>query len=253
MNSAFNALDLIFFTFTAIFILTAIMRGFVKEIFALLNWVLALTISYLLAPHITDLLSAHFSSRMMIDLVSRSGVFIVVFLITAASTSGLRESLQKKIPRAFNKSLGLLYGFGKSLLIFGLISSLYFNLYGLVMGNGDVTEPAWLQESKSRALIKGAGDVLDPVVQKFFSGIAGNFSEIVPSSDSLSDKINDVMKEKAVDAIGDAIGGNIDLPQGDVDTDSVDPVDPLDPDSFDTGYSKKNIEKLNQLMEIINK
>ncbi len=247
MSTTFNTLDLIFFAFTAIFVITAIFRGFVKEVFSLFNWISSLLISYFLAPYITDFLSAHFESKMAIDLVSRSGVFILVFLIFSTSTSKMRDSLHEKIPTIFNRSLGFLFGLGKTLLIFGAIYSIYFNAYTSVMKKEMKEEPEWFQQAKSRSLIKTSGDMLDPLVKKFFDAVMKNFDQVLPKpEDLLKGKIDEILKEKAAGAVDDAANSKID-------ENAPALTDKELEDSLDTGYTKKNIEKMNQLMEIINK
>lgn len=247
MATTFNTLDLIFLAFTAIFMLTAILRGFVKEIFALFNWVISLSLSYFLTPYIADLLSPYFESKLALDLVARSGLFALVFLITANSTSGLRDSLNKKMPRIFDRSLGLLFGFVKTLLIFGVIYSVYFNAYALVLGNklkDAKKEPDWLEKAKCRSLLKTSGEMVDPFVTKFFEAATKNFGNVVPKSeDLLKDKIDEIIKEKSAGAVdGEAINEN------------AAPMTDEELKAFgNSGYSKKNIEKMNQLIEIINK
>jgi membrane protein required for colicin V production len=247
MATTFNTLDLIFLAFTAIFVLTAVLRGFVKEIFALCNWVISLTISYFLTPYITELLAPHFESKMAVDLVTRSGVFALVFLITAFSTSGLRDSFYKKMPRVFDRSLGLLFGFVKTLIIFGVIYSVYFSAYDLVLGNklkDTKKEPELLEKAKCRSLLKFSGEMVGPFVIKFFEAITQNFDHVMPKpEDFLKNKIDEIIKEKSAEAVdGAAIDENA-KPMTDEELRAM----------GDSGYSKKNIEKMNQLIEIINK
>ncbi|OFW81415.1 MAG: hypothetical protein A2887_03845 [Alphaproteobacteria bacterium RIFCSPLOWO2_01_FULL_40_26] len=232
----FNLLDLVFFALTFIFVLTAFFRGLVKEIFALLNWIMALTLSYLLTPYLSDFLAKYFDSKVALDIALRSIIFIAIFIITAFATSGLRKSLKEKIPDIFDRSLGVLFGFAKTLLIFGFAYSLYFNLYGFVLGgklkNSAMKTPEWLQEAKSYSLIKLSGETIDPLVKKFFDAISANLNRVIPNSKELLDqKIDDVIQEKiqenAVEEIGKALQ--------------------------DSGYNKKDIEKMNRLIEIIDK
>jgi len=237
VSATFNVVDLIFFTFTTIFVLTAFFRGLVKEIFALLNWIVALTLSYLLAPYATDFFSHHFDNKLVVDISARSIIFVLVFFITALSTSGLRDSLKEKMPKAFDRSLGVLFGFLKTLIIFGFIYSLYFNLYGFLLGDklkdSAVKTPDWLHNAKCYSLLKISGEALDPVVKKFFDAATKNFDHVVPNSKELLDKkINEVIEDKINEKLNEAAP---------------------DTDSTDSGYNKKDIEKMNRLIDIINK
>ncbi len=241
MSTTFNALDLIFFAFTAIFVITAILRGFVKEVFALFNWIFALTLSYLLTPFVADFLSPHFDSKLVIDLTVRGGLFALFFIISVFSTSNFRDALYEKMPKMFDRSLGMLFGFIKTLLIFGVIYSIYSNAYLLVLGSKlkeKKQDPEWFEQAKSRSLIKSSGEIVDPLVKKLFESVAKNFDQIAPSTtESLDEKIDDILQEKKSLEADDVHG----LSDSELEK------------KLDTGYSKKNIEKLNQLMDVINK
>lgn len=244
MSTSFSILDLVFFTFTIIFVLTAFFRGFVKEIFSLLNWIVSLTLSYLLTPYVTDLLIDHFENRLVLDGITRSLLFILFFIITAISTSGLCDSLQKKIPKIFDRSLGVFFGFVKTLLIFGFIYSLYFNLYGMLLGKkleeGEKKEPQWLTDSKCYSLLKFSGDTLNPLVKKFFDSITKNLDQVIPKDKNLDEKIDEIMQDK--DLLSETKKAeDIAKKASDINADA------------DVGYNKKDIEKMNHLINIIDK
>ncbi len=244
MSTSFSILDLVFFTFTIIFVLTAFFRGFVKEIFSLLNWIVSLTLSYLLTPYVTDLLIDHFENRLVLDGITRSLLFILFFIITAISTSGLRDSLQKKIPKIFDRSLGIFFGFVKTLLIFGFVYSLYFNLYGMLLGKnleeGGKKEPQWLADAKCHSLLKFSGDTLDPLVKKFFDSITKNLDQVIPKDKNLDEKIDEIMQDKDL------------LSETKKAEDIVKKASDINADA-DVGYNKKDIEKMNHLINIIDK
>lgn len=110
------------------------------------------------------------------------------------------------------------------------------------MKKDKVDEPEWLESSKCRSLIKVSSDALDPAIRKFFDAIGQNFDQILPKSeDLLNNRINEIVNDQQIEG-----------------SDSYDQdAPPLSDEelekSLDTGYSKKNIEKLNQLMDVINK
>lgn len=240
MSATFSVVDLIFFTFTAIFVFTAFFRGFTKEIFSLLNWVISLTLSYFLTPYINNFFFKHFSNKLVVDIAVRSIIFILVFFITAISTSGLRDSLKEKIPKAFDRSLGVLFGFVKTLIIFGFIYSLYFNLYGSLLGKGlkqskEMKVPQWLESAKCYSLLKLSGEALDPLVKNFFDSVTENFDRVLPDSeDPLDKKIEEITTDK--------------MQERDEETSSNFQIKN---DKKESGYSKKDIEKMNHLIEII--
>ncbi len=215
-----------------IFITTAFFRGFVKEIFSLFNWLIALTLSYLLAPYLSKLLLFYSDNKFVADIAARVIIFIFVFIATALSTSGLCKALKEKMSKVFDRSLGVLFGIVKTLLIFGFIYSISLNLYGFLLGK-NVEEnsaplPEWLLQAKCYNILHLSGNTLDPLVKKFFDATTKNLDKVVPKQDNLDEKINELLNKKDV-------------------------AEPLDESSEDAGYNKKDIEKMNRLIEIIDK
>jgi len=237
--AGFNFFDAIFLTFTIIFVVTAFLRGFVKEIFSLFNWVMALTLSYLLTPYAAQLLERYSDNKLAIDVAARVIIFVLVFVITALSTSGLSSALKDKMPNAFDRSLGVFYGLVKTLLIFGFAYAITANLYGFLLGkkSSETKEkmPTWLVEAKSHSIIKLSGEALDPVVKAFFDAITKNFDHIIPTQETLDNKINEIIEKKIED-------------QKEADVDSKAEQKPADAGA---GYNKKDIEKMNRLIDIV--
>lgn len=234
MDTTFNVLDLIFMVFTLIFVATALFRGFIKEIFALTAWLLALVGSYMLAPLLGDFFGKHTSSQMIADISARSVIFIFIFFAFTFATSNFSNELKERMPRAFDRSLGVFYGLVKTLLIFGVMYALLMHSFGYLAGK-PVDEsspqfPEFLREAKCHDILKGSADVVNPAVKLFFDAVSQNFDKIIPQQqDNLGDKIEDVMgetKDLATDA-GAAVQ--------------------------DEGYEKRDIEKMNRLIDIVGK
>ncbi len=166
------------------------------------------------------------------DVAARVVIFILTFIVTALSTSGLCKALKEKMSKVFDRSLGVLFGIVKTLLIFGFIYSISLNLYGFLLGkNVEETSaklPEWLVQAKCYNILHLSGNVLDPLVKKFFDATTKNLDKVVPKQDNLDEKINELLKKK-------------------------DAAEPLDESAIDAGYNKKDIEKMNRLIEIINK
>jgi membrane protein required for colicin V production len=190
-----NYLDIAFAAFTLIFVVTAFFRGFVKEIFSLLNWVVALTLSYLLYPYLANLFSSYSDNKLVLDIVAQLIIFIAVFLVMVLSLAGPRDTMQEKMPKIFDRSLGVFYGLIKTLLIFGLFYSITANLYGFLLGkeNDKKNEkmPSWITEAKCHSILQLSGETLDPVVKKFFVAITKNFDKMVPQQKKLNENLDE--------------------------------------------------------------
>lgn len=252
MSTTFNILDLIFLALTLVFVITAFLRGFVREVFALLNWIMALGISHLITPVISHLFYSYSTNTMVIDVVIRLIIFIFIFIATAMTTSKLRKAIKEKIPTSFDTSLGVFYGLLKSVLIFGFIYSLMTNLYGFALDTSAKQAakklPLWAREAKTYRLISFAGETIDPIVKTFFDSVAQNFDRKIPRDTELDSKIDKVLdKEINLD--------NFDKEKID-DIDSKRLNDTLESDAMkealeNSGYDKRDIQKMNRLIEIV--
>ena len=130
----FNILDIIFFTVTLFIVLVACYRGAVKEVFSLLNWIIAFALSYLISPFLADALSPYFESRLVLDVVVRIAIFMISFIAFFFLTGRFSQDLSESINIYINRFLGLCFGGIKSLLIFGLIFSLYNCFFEYALG-----------------------------------------------------------------------------------------------------------------------
>jgi len=235
MSTSFNLFDLIFMALGAIFIITAFFRGFVKEIFSLFNWIVAFALSYLLAPFVSKFFNSSSISSEITDIGVRSVIFVTVFFITMIATSSMCKECQKRVPDTFDKSLGVLYGLTKTLLVFGIMYAVFVNSVALFLDKkidkNSKEYPKFLKEARFHDIVKFSGDMVDPLVEKFLKGMTKNFDKSSIKKDdvkgALDKKINDIIEDKSANII-----------------DSVD-------DSEESGYEKKDIEKMNRLIEII--
>ena len=238
MSTAFNVVDLAFIAFTLIFVATAFFRGFVKEIFALVGWLLAFVGSYLLTPYVSDFFNVYSHNKLVADISARCVIFLIIFLSYTFSTSGLSSELKERIPKAFDRSLGIFYGLVKTLIVFGFMYAVATNALGFLSGK-TIDEsasqfPAILKEAKCHDILKGSADVLNPAVKLFFDAVVKNFDQVIP-------KPKGELDEKIDEVVGGGSGAKRIVIQP-------------EPESVqDLGYEKKDIEKMNHLIEIIGK
>jgi len=244
--------DFTFFTITAIIMLIAFYRGIVKEIFALINWILSFTASYLLYPILCELFFDLFKNKLVMNISIRSFTFIFVFIIFQFSTSSLIIDVSNSINRHLNRFLGFLFGAIKSLVLFGVVYSLYNCFFDYALGKKMVkknTMPSWYLSSYSSALVTKAGELVDPVVRGFFSLAKKNVDDFIKIDEVVKPKIeNDLISKYADEIESDIV---IKKPVDDENNkNKIEKPAPKKPN--DVGYEKKDIEKMQKLIEIIN-
>lgn len=242
MTATLNMFDLIFIFATLIFVIIAFFRGFIKEIFALINWIITILLTYLLSPFVARFIEHYSHNKTVAVVASSSMVFIVIFILVALSTRKLADSLKDKISSTLDQVFGVIYGFFKSMLIFGLVYSFTVNFYeSLALDLKKEEEsakphkdkmPEWLAQARFLPIIGFSGKVLNPLVQKAIK----DAMEILPESDSKAKTLDEKIDEVAKDT--DKTPPHEDQKKSDVKYD-------------ETGYSKKEIEKMNRLIEIV--
>ena len=240
--TSINTVDIIFFATTFIIIFVACYRGVVKEVFALINWIIAFALSYLLSPFLAEAIANYFDSRLIVDVVTRISVFMISFMIFFFLTGSFSQDLSDSINVYLNRFLGLCFGFLKSLLIFGLIFSLYNCFFDYALGKRLVKKDSgrmasWFKDSYSSGLISFSGDLIDPAVRGFIGILKINFSDVLKVQDSIDYKIDDVEKYKDSKIASES--------------QKVEKTNTTKPKN-DLGYDKKDIEKMQRLIEIIN-
>jgi hypothetical protein len=136
-----------------------------------------------------------------------------------------------------DRSLGVLYGIGKTLLIFGIAYSIIINLYSFLLGDKqdpqDNKAPDWLSEARCSGILQITSDFIHPAVDSFMSAITKNFDKPGFLPKTLDDKIDEVVDDKKIDA-DDAEKTSKQVEE-------------------DAGYTKKEIEKMNRLIDVIGK
>ncbi len=245
MATTFNVLDIIFFSITLTFVLIAFFRGFVKEIFSILNWIISFLISYYLTPLLIEPLSPYFSSKIALDIFLRTILFTICFLAIAFSTSGLSTTIKENFPKWLDKIMGIAFAVGKSLLVFGLFYSLYFTIYKFLIANNKPIDyqkdtPVFIKEAKCYGIIKTSGRIVDPVVNGVFNSVSKNFQKIISDQKLLENKVNEIVEEKANDIIEQDL---IKKPLQEEEN----------PQEKNSGYKKNDIQKMERLIDIINK
>jgi uncharacterized membrane protein required for colicin V production len=228
MSATLNIFDLVFIFSSLFVILIAFFRGFVREFFSLINWVVTILFLIFVAPFFSNIIDGYTSSKIVANVISSVLFFIVIFITSSIITKNMADSCKGKISFATDQILGIVYGFLKSLMLFGLFYAFIVNSHMAIYNVGSKSSlkkkmPEWLYSSKSRAVIAPFGNFLDPVVkgltfefeQRFFNG----------KKRKKYKKIEEIEEIKEIKE-------EIENPK-------------------EKGYSKKEIEKMDRLIEIV--
>ncbi|MFM8186658.1 MAG: CvpA family protein [Alphaproteobacteria bacterium] len=250
----FSTFDIIFFIVSSIIVLIAFYRGIVKEFFSLINWILSFAVSYLLSPFLCDLLVNYFESKLVLNISVRIGLFLLTFVIFLFSTIRLAYDLTDSMNIYLNRILGIILGAVKSLVLFGAVYSLYNCFFDYALGQKIVAKnkyrlPSWYINSYSSGVVSKTGEFIDPVVRGFFSMAKKNVNDFIKIDEVVKPKIeNDIISKYS-----DEIESDIVIKKPVDDENNKNKIGkPIPKKPNDVGYDKKDIEKMQQLIEIIN-
>ncbi len=244
-----------------LFIVVAFFRGFVKELASLIIWIISLCACHFLAPLLAKALSSYSDNKIILEIVSRFMVFIITFFTLLLSTSNLVGEVKDKMPALLDRSLGIFYGIVKSVLIFGIFYSVTANLYGFLLGNKNDSEskkvPQWMEDARFANIIRISASVVDPAVQSFMNETIKSFDKSGALQKTLDSKIDEVIEEKVTKGSKDLdlqARGDESLTKKKSNVSSNSEEEKLAKEiEKETGYDKKNIDKLGRLIDVIDK
>jgi membrane protein required for colicin V production len=221
MIQQYNIVDIVFIVSALILILLATIRGIVKEVFAIINWTAAFLASYLLASPLTNFAIPYFDiNNNILSIIINFIIFTTVFIIMILSTSSIVKDLSSSIPKQLNRFFGFIFGILKTMIIFGLIYGTYLAINTIAGGskiNNRNQAPQFIATAKTGKIIEFCGTIMQPLVSGFINSIYKNYS-----SDLL-----DIMQTKTTEQ-------------------------PTNNNSLDSGYQKQDIQKLQNIIQIIN-
>lgn len=263
----FNFIDLavIFLAFVIIF--RALLHGFVREVFSLVNWIVAICASQIISPYILYLFSGKLASSITVNAIIRIVIFLIFFVSFHFSTSDSVLRLRKKISKGLDRSLGILYGFVKLVLVLGISYSIYAafyqNLIGKSIESKDYKDIEYLYSARTYSIIKLSGDAVNPLVEYIIDSMTNGtkYRGEMNSRKNSEDRINSDegsldSKElsKKIDEIyqGDDVAGSEKINKEDSDKKLKSDVNINDGKSKDEpGYKKNDIEKMNHLIDAV--
>lgn len=239
MSNLFNLFDLIFLFSGFVFLLIAFFRGFVREVFSLLAWLISLFLVIFISPILAKFLASYTKGEMASKIVASLAVFILSYVVSSVIFKDLSEKFRKKLPLVADQILGLVFAAFKTLLIFGFVYAASFNLNYAILKKRAL--PSWIEQAKTKPLIAPFGKMLSPLVKKALNGFQEDF---------VIDKfIEKKIEEKSKKTIEEKIG-NYEKVKRKGDSGALQDVD-LGKNYEDQGYDKDQIEKMERLMEII--
>lgn len=110
-------------------IVIGLIRGFIRELFSLLNWVLSFYLLTLLKPLFTGYFAELIRIPFLSDIILNISIFVIVLIILSIISKYIAELLKKIMPYNLDTTLGFLFGIVKAYVILILVTSTIEVLY----------------------------------------------------------------------------------------------------------------------------
>jgi membrane protein required for colicin V production len=148
-------LDIILLAVMLISGLLAMVRGFMREIFAIASWVIAAVVTLYAYPHALPYAKQYISQDTIAMAVSIGGVFLLTLLIVSIITVRISDAILDSRIGALDRTLGFLFGLARGFLIM-VVAFLFFNW----LAQNEQGQPEWIRDARSKVVLQSAGDWL---------------------------------------------------------------------------------------------
>ncbi len=150
----FSWLDVILVAIMLLSGFLAMLRGFTREMLAIMSWALAALATLFLFPLYRDVVKRYIQPDILADGVLAGGVFVIVLIVASLVTIRLSDQILDSRVGAVDRTFGFVFGLVRGLILV-VIS---FELVALIVEKKDF--PDWVQSAQSRRFIESTGDAI---------------------------------------------------------------------------------------------
>jgi membrane protein required for colicin V production len=147
----FSVLDLVVIGIVLISALLAAVRGFTREVLAIVAWVVAAAAAWYLHPTALPIAQQYISSNTVALVATIGGIFVITLIIVSIITVQISDLILDSRIGALDRTLGLFFGAARGFLI--CVIGWAF-LGWLLQGK----EPDWATASKTRPAMENTRD-----------------------------------------------------------------------------------------------
>ncbi len=147
-------LDIVLIVVMLISGLLAMVRGFMREVLAIIAWVLAAGATLYSYAKLLPYAKQYFNNDIVATVAVVGSVFLLTLLIVSIVTVRISDMVLDSRVGALDRTLGFLFGLARGLLIV-VVAFMFFDW--LVP---DHSQPEWVKSAKSRVVLSSTGDWL---------------------------------------------------------------------------------------------
>ncbi|WP_246252536.1 CvpA family protein [Ancylobacter pratisalsi] len=152
-------LDIILIAVMVISGLLAMVRGLVREVFAIASWVIAAGVTLYGYPLVLPYAKQHIANDTFAMAATVGAVFLLTLLIVSIITVRISDLVLDSRIGALDRTLGFLFGLARGFLIM-VVALLFFNW----LVQNEQGQPDWIRDARSKVVLQSAGDWLISVL-----------------------------------------------------------------------------------------
>ena len=205
--SNFDIFIVVLFLFCTVI---GLMRGFIRELFSLSNWVLSFYLLTLLKPFFLGYFSELIKIPFLADIILNISIFTIVLIVLSIISRYIAELIKKIMPYNLDMVLGFLFGAIKAYVILILITSTIEVLYNgeepEILNNSVFNKIFYRNESTNDKVKVLLGDFLSEKKHEEKTKKIENNNENIDIIEKKLDNINDnEIINKNIDELNDKL------------------------------------------------
>jgi membrane protein required for colicin V production len=134
--------------------LLAMLRGFTREVLAILSWVAAAAAAYYFYPMVLPYITPHISKTELALAAAISVVFIISLVLVSLVTVKLSDIILDSKIGALDRTLGFVFGAVRGLLL----AIVAFVFYSWLVN--DANQPVWVRNAHTKPILQAGGEKL---------------------------------------------------------------------------------------------
>ncbi|PPD43306.1 MAG: colicin V synthesis protein [Methylocystis sp.] len=145
--------------------LLALLRGFTREVLAILSWVAAAAAAYYLHPLATPYIKPYIAKEEIALAASVAAVFFVALIVVSLFTVKLSDIILDSKVGALDRSLGFVFGAVRG----ALLAVVAFVFYSWLVP--DANQPEWVRNARAKPFLQAGGEKLREMMPEDIDGI----------------------------------------------------------------------------------
>ncbi|MGD9541303.1 CvpA family protein [Methylocystis sp.] len=192
----------------------ALLRGFTREVLAILSWVAAAAAAYFFYPLALPYIKPYISKDEIALLAAAASVFLVALIAVSLVTVKLSDIILDSKVGALDRTLGFLFGAVRG----ALIAVVAFVFYSWLVP--EANQPQWIKDARAKPFLTAGGeklremlpDDIDSIVAKIKAKKGAPANE-EPPADAEPDKVEPTPGDASPEPPADAAPESADKPE----------------------------------------